>query len=60
MVAQRVKLTAEAQVVADAWVQSASWHSGLKGPAGLAWIRSLAREFPYATGGAIRKKNPKI
>ena len=57
-------LSAAAQVAEEAWVWSLAWHSGLKDPvlpqlqaqaAAAAQIQSLAREFPYAPGAAIKK-----
>ena len=63
-VAQRVKSpTAVTLVSAEAWVQSPTWHSGLKEPALLQlWhrsatavqIQSLAQQLPYAVGVAIK------
>ena len=63
-VAQWVKNpTAAVQVPAEAQVQSPAWCSGLKDPTfpltAAAWVQSLAGEFPYATGAAIKKKKLK-
>ena len=61
-VAQRVKTqTTEAQVLAEAQLQSLAWSSELKDSALLqlwrrctvAQIQSLTWEFPYATAGQI-------
>ena len=56
--------TATSRVTAEMQIQSPTQHSGLKNPAlpqlqhksaAVAWIQSLARGLPYATGMAINK-----
>ena len=49
-------LTAAAQVVSEVHIQSLAQYSGLKGTdasVAVAWIQSLAWEFPYAAGAAM-------
>ena len=48
--------TMVAQVAAEAWVWSPTWHSRLKDLAALYGCRTLAQEFPYAMVAAIKKE----